>query len=426
MFDIYLSINNREAGVIIPDIVVGRDDDDLAKYGPQGTVFIGKHIVGTGEDAHLTSPVLMDVLRPHILCLMGKRGSGKSFSLGIIAEEMSKLEEKIKRNLCAVIVDPQGVFWTMKSPSEKDIAVLREWGLEPKGFDFSVYVPEGQEKAYAEASVDYDATFSFRPDELEADDWLSVFGIEPVSMEGILFQRAFSKLSGNYSIDDMAGKIGEESGFEREKLVLQNYLTGAKSWGVFGGSRSPDVLVPGKVSILDVSLTPQSVRALLVSLISKKIFADRVRARRQEEMAEIEMTALKRSPMPWLMIDEAHNFIPAEGRSPSTDIIKKLVKEGRQPGITLVLATQQPDKLHPDALSQCDIIISHRLTAENDMRALKSVMQTYILYDIEKYINELPRLKGTAIILDDNSERLYKVRMRPRQSWHAGSSPTAM
>lgn len=405
---------------------MGRDDDDIIKYGNRGTAFIGKHVVGTGEDAHMTSSVFLDVLRPHIMCLMGKRGTGKSFSAGIIAEEISKLDEKIRKNLCVIIVDPQGVFWTMKSPSEKDIAVLREWGLEPKGFDFSVYIPEGQEKAYAEANVDYDATFSFRPSELSADEWLSVFGIEPMSTEGILFQRAFERLSGNYGIDDMVRVIGNEQGFEMEKLALQNYFTGAKSWGVFGESRAPDVLVPGKVSIIDVSLTPQNVRALLVSLMSKKIFTERVKARRQEELAEIEMTMVKRVPMPWIIIDEAHNFIPNEGRTPSTDIIKKMVKEGRQPGITLCLATQQPDKLHPDALSQCDIIISHRLTAENDMKALKSIMQTYILYDIEKYINELPRLKGTAIILDDNSERLYKVRMRPRQSWHAGSSPVAL
>ena len=72
------------------------------------------------------------------------------------------------------------------------------------------------------------------------------------------------------------------------------------------------------------------------------------------------------------------------------------------------------------------MIISHRLTAKNDVEALKAIMQTYLLYDISKYINELPKLKGVAIILDDNSERLYKIRMRPRQSWHAGSSPVAV
>ena len=90
-----------------------------------------------------------------------------------------------------------------------------------------------------------------------------------------------------------------------------------------------------------------------------------------------------------------------------------------------VLATQQRNKLHPDALAQCDLIISHRLTAKSDIDALKTIMQTYIEFDITKYIEELPRVKGVCIILDDNSERLYKAQVRPRQSWHAGASPLA-
>src|SRR3990167_7431990 len=125
-------------------------------------------------------------------------------------------------------------------------------------------------------------------------------------------------------------------------------------------------------------------------------------------------------------MDEANIFLRAQRTPPATETLNKIVKEGRQPGITLVFATQRPEKLHPDAVAQADIIISHRLTAKADIDALKAIMQTYLLYDIGKYINELPHLKGVAIILDDNSERLYKVRIRPRQSWHAGSSPVAI
>ena len=57
---------------------------------------------------------------------------------------------------------------------------------------------------------------------------------------------------------------------------------------------------------------------------------------------------------------------------------------------------------------------------------MRGVMQTYMLDDIEEYINTLPRKKGTAIVLDDNSERIYPMQARPRKSWHAGGSPTAM
>jgi hypothetical protein len=41
-------------------------------------------------------------------------------------------------------------------------------------------------------------------------------------------------------------------------------------------------------------------------------------------------------------------------------------------------------------------------------------------------MDDLPNLKGSAIILDDNSERIYPMRMRPRFTWHGGEAPTAL
>ena len=53
-------------------------------------------------------------------------------------------------------------------------------------------------------------------------------------------------------------------------------------------------------------------------------------------------------------------------------------------------------------------------------------MQTYLLENIQKSMNALPDLKGSAVILDDNSERLYPIRIRPRFTWHGGEAPTAV
>ncbi len=410
----------------MPEIVVGRDDDDLKKYGKEGTIFIGKHIVGIGEDAHLTTPVILDVLRPHVITVAGKRGSGKSHSMGTIVEEMTKLPPHIKRNLCSLMIDTQGIFWTMKYQNEKDSALLSQWNIKPSGFDVNVYIPAGQEGIYAKSGVEYDGTFSVAPPELAAEDWIAVFGLAPESILSILLQKTLQSMAGGYTIEDVIEKVRLAKGFETEKLQLESYFLAAKSWGIFGESRMPSVLVAGKTSILDISLTPQNVRSLLLSLALKKMFMERVAARRQEELAETEGGHMRRVPLCWIFIDEAHNFLPDAGITPALDILLKLVKEGRQPGITLVLATQMPQKLHPDALAQTDMIISHRLTAKRDIDALNSIMQTYMLYDVGKYIQELPNAKGTAIILDDNSERIYKIRMRPRQSWHAGSSPVAV
>ena len=89
------------------------------------------------------------------------------------------------------------------------------------------------------------------------------------------------------------------------------------------------------------------------------------------------------------------------------------------------MATQQPAKLHPNALSQCDVLLSHRLTAKQDINALGEIMQTYMRHDLKHYIDALPDRAGTGLILDDNSERVYPVQMRPRKSWHAGGTPDA-
>lgn len=411
------------------DIVIGRDEEDLRKYGSTGTAVLGRHVVGTGEETHLTTPLYMDVLRPHVIIVTGKRGEGKSYTMSVVVEEMAKLPDSIKENLCSLIIDTQGIFWTMKTPSEKDVQLLNEWKLKPRGFVVDVYVPAGQTKIFSDAGVDFDGSFSIQPSQLSIEDWLSVFSLNENDTLGILLHKVMAKnFRGNtqYSIDDIIYTIGREQGFDAEKLALQNRFETAKDWGIFGEEKMPDILVGGKATVLDVSLTPQNVRALLVALVCRDVFKKRVKARRKEELMEMELSMIKRTPMPWIFIDEAHNFMPDKGRVASSEVLSTLVKEGRQPGITLVFATQRPEKLHPDALAQSDIIISHRLTAKADMDALKAIMQTYLLYDISKYINELPKLKGVAIILDDNSERIYRIRVRPKQSWHAGSSPVAV
>ena len=408
------------------ETIIGRDIKDKETYGSRGAIDIGKSLAGEGEDIHLTTPVMLDIVRPHVITICGKRGEGKSYSMGTIAEGLQNAPREIKDRLCTIIIDTQGVFWTMKTPNEKETALLHEWGETVRGFPAFVYVPEGQAKAFSAAGVDHDGVLSLAPQELTQEDWLATFNLSPVSPLGSLLQLVIGKMSSPFGIDDIIRALREERGFEHEKIALEGMLENAKAWGIFGNAGMPPFLAPGKLSVLDFSLTSQNVRSLLVAVIARKIFAERTAARRREEIGEMEFSEGSGVPLPWILIDEAHNFLPADASSPSSEILSKIVKEGRQPGISLVLATQRPMKLHPDALSQCDIIISHRLTAENDVDSLKSIMQTYVLFNIAKYINELPKLKGSAIILDDDSERIYKIRIKPRQSWHAGASARAL
>jgi hypothetical protein len=216
----------------------------------------------------------------------------------------------------------------------------------------------------------------------------------------------------------------------------------AESWKVFdevNGTPIKELVQGGQTTVIDLSMYASAgsfnVRALIIGLVSKKLFNERMAERRNEEIQTVQRgydylsVALKREmPLVWMFIDEAHEFLPkeTEKKTPASDALIQLLREGRQPGISMVMATQQPGKIHTDAMTQSDIVISHRVTAEQDINSLNQIMQTYLYEGIKEKMNGLPRLKGSAILLDDNSERIYPIKVRPRFTWHGGEAPTAV
>lgn len=420
---------------MIEKIVVGKDWKDLKKFGDRGTAFIGKHIVGKGEDSHLTNPILMDLTRPHIVLICGKRGTGKSYSAGIIAEEIYKLPDDIRRNLAVVLIDTMGIYWSMKLPNEKEIETLREWGIKPEAMNAKLFVPKGYIGEYKETGITVDYPFTISVSELTAEDWAVTFGFSMIDEHGIMLEKVMEDVTEKYgekfSLRDIINEIEKDTTSTKQvKDALANRFNAAETWGLFEkeGTKIEEFLKPGVISILDVSHYMRvseswSIRSMVVGLISRKIFTQRLMARKAEEYSQITGQTKKTIPMVWIMMDEAHQFAPSDGTTAATGPLLTLIKEGREPGISVLLITQRPNKLHEDALSQADIIISHRLTSKADIEALRSIMQTYMLEDMQDYLNDLPKTKGSAILLDDNSERIYQIQMRPRFSWHAGGSP---
>ncbi len=414
------------------EIVVGRDPSDVKKLGIAGTAFIGKHIVGQGEDAHLTNKIMMDALRPHVVLICGKRGSGKSYTGAVIAEEISILPEEFRKNLSVILVDPMGIYWSIKNPNDREPDLLRAWEMKPNGVEATIFIPKGQENDFEAAGVAWDKTLTLSTSEFSVEDWLLTFNLSMLDPVGILLERCVRDLKKEpqeYDLSDIIRKISEDQKSDaKEKESLINRFELARSWGLFEkhGTSVEDLMMPGGMSVIDVShYEGWGVKNLLMSLLAKKIYHARLIARKREEVETMAGEAKKTLPMVWIIMDEAHQFLPNDAKTAASDALLSLVKLGREPGISTVFITQQPYKLHPDALSQADIVISHRLTSEQDVKALRSIMHTYLLKDVQKSLEELPRWKGAAIVLDDNSEKLYSLAVRPRFSWHAGGSPLA-
>ncbi len=422
------------------NIIIGRDDEEKRRFGEKAAIFLGKHYVRMGQTTSLSNNILMDVARTHVVLVTGKRGSGKSTSLSVMAEEMVKLPEEISKNIAVLLIDTMGIFWTMKFPNKRDEHLLRQWNMKAKGFDVKIYVPEGYYKDYKKRGIPADFSFSIKTSELNSSEWCNVFSIKLNGSMGTLLDRVLRNIKGEYSIQDLIKAIRKDKKAESKvKDALENRLLAAEGWGVFSkqGSRIEEIVKPGEITILDVSQYTNvagnwGIKGLVTGIIARKLLAERIKERKQEEMKSIRQVnqylgveGENPSKMIWIMLDEAHQLLGKEN-NPAKDALISLLREGRQPGISLVLATQQPGELAKDALTQADIVISHRLTAKVDLEALNSIMQTYLLEDIEKYMNELPNTKGSAIILDDNSERIYTMGVRPKHSWHGGEAPSAL
>jgi len=107
------------------DIVIGRDEEDKVKYGNKGTIFLGKHYVKMGQTTSLSNNIYLDVTRSHVVFVCGKRGSGKSYTMGVVAEGMADLPKEINKNLAVVMLDTMGIYWTMKYPNKKEDKLLK-------------------------------------------------------------------------------------------------------------------------------------------------------------------------------------------------------------------------------------------------------------------------------------------------------------
>lgn len=432
------------------NIVIGRSKKDLKTMGLDATIKIG---FGDplGEEKDLST--YLDINKPHVILICGKRGYGKSYTMGVMLEEIVQQmdnNEVIRNSLSAMVIDTMGIYWALKypnrDPEEKEL--LEDYPMSPQSFTkrVKVFIPAGFKEAFKKNKLEYDRILSIRPGELEVVDWLSAFNIDQNIPTGILMTRLINELKETFPANDFGfkeifrelqkierlGKSGIDFAQRNVIQAARNRFVGAEDWGIFQkeGTSIFDLVKPGQVSVIDVSGYRQyigewGVRSLIVGFLAKKIYRERTLWRRVEEGHFAEGNSafsLSRFPKVWMFMDEAHQFVPRRGSPPSLPALREWIRQGRSPGLSLVLATQQPGRLVQDAVSQCDIIISHRLTAKDDRTTLSGITPSYA-EDIPGAVDTFGKKVGTALVLDDNSEEVYVTRIRPRRSHHAGREP---
>jgi len=428
-------------------VVLGRSESFHRKYYTGGLGIIGG--VAEASDDILTSligmPVNLDLMSPHVMFVAGKRGSGKSYTLGIIAEELALAMERREIEVAAVVVDTVDVFRQMVDPNEEQADILKKWDLEAKGFQVAVYVPRrtyvGLPDEVKKKARLYPLYIG--PRELTVSDWgyvLEKGGSLSTTMENLIgetldnVRKGYTLDSGekvvlkrDFSIKDMIRCIEVSPSINElykpsTRTALIQRLKRADRLGVFhpGGTSAQDLAVAGQITVIDVAplgSDAEAVLAILTNMLCRQVLTYRMAWTDEGTSAREEL------PPTWLIIDEAHTLVPRSGHTPAKDAIIGYAKLGRRFGCSLVLCTQQPSAVSDEAISQADIILSHSLSHDNDIRALQQRAPAVMpeQFRDKVFISSLPR--GVALVFDQSTEnkRGFIMQVRPRLSQHGGT-----
>ncbi len=431
--------------------IFGREEKAVKKFDKKGCCYLGKVVsypVGRYEEV---GAVYLDLTSPHCILILGKRGTGKSYTLGVIAEAFGLLEKEYRDRISVLVVDTMGVFHSLKkaNTNRAEVDRLREFqALSPRDFeDYArIFMPRTTIDRFKQdgQNIYYDGVLEIPIKDVDVYDWLTLFDVKPTDLVGILLVKVIDSLLSSASIfgfEEIYQEIDRQRSEEHVKESLRNMFGMIERLGVFGRTGTPykKIVKGGQLSILDISYLGRiggfDVRNLIITIIARRLLSERIlyatlKMQSEANLIDVEISkeVAGEHPLVYLMIDEAHLFLPSNTRTLSSDILIDWIKLGRHPGLSLVLATQEPSTLHETAIRQADIIIAHNVTSYDDISALGKAKQSFMngSKDIQKIVSTMEFKRGLAVIFDDKTRKIERCMIRPRLTLHTGVDASAM
>jgi len=420
--------------------------------------------------------VKFDVTQEKVIAIFGKRGQGKSYTLGSLIEPLVTTQEATSigfttRQRSVLIFDTLNIFQWMNVPltegPEKNYPeigrqrkALSGWDIDPEPLDVQIWVPAGYR--YPLSSPRFRDLY-LNVSDFDIADWGALFDIDIVKdIKGQFLNEVFEKVvllgwtnaSGetvgpqrDYTIEDLIDCIENDHDYqdgvfraETRRAVLQQ-LKAYQRHPVFSGPGTPlnELLVPGAASVVLLGRLPPDVRSVLVGTLVRRIIDERAEASEtikdlavnpelDEETRRRKQELLKSAiPKTWIVMDEAQNVLPSEKKTSATEALVRLVKEGRNFGLSFVVTTQQPKALDIRVMSQVETFIAHKLVAQPDIDYLLENLKCPLpaeIKDQDKALTPRDLLRdisvGQAFVSDASTKRCFLMAVRPRVSVHGG------
>jgi hypothetical protein len=416
--------------------------------------------------------IRFDTSYAHVVAVFGKRGSGKSYSMGSMLESLCTYETEtsishILRDQAILLFDTLGIFqWTdisLGSTSENAIlrnqqAAWRGWNLKSERLDVQVWIPEGTR---TETTPTSHKEFSVRTADFSADDWGYLLDLDiyqdrmgqllndayiKVTLEGWQGEGVHRLPKSAYSISDLIDCVKHDSELqqsyqsETRRAVIQQLTTFQRN-PLFQDKGTPlsELLNPGQMNVLVMNRMSNPLRLVILSALIRRLLDERTVASEaeknlairtdlsEEERATIKSSLARAVPPTWVAIDEAQNILPSEKRTTAGEMLIRYVREGRNYGLSFMVATQQPTALDSRLLAQVDTLLAHKLTVQSDIdyvrRNLKSNLPQEIIHagrnlEFDELLRSLD--VGQALVSNTEADRAILVDIRPRVSVHGG------
>jgi hypothetical protein len=468
-------------------ILIGNQDEGKEH------VFIGR----LAEAGQLVK-IDFDLSLPHVVAIFGKRGSGKSYTLGSFLEGLCTKENEtsisnITKNRAALLFDTLGIFQWMDVPLslnssqrilQEQALAQRGWEIRSEPLDVQTWAPRGTPSSSRQSRE-----FTINCADFSASDWGYLFGVDILQDRmGQLLNDAYEKVVNEgwsngsstyppklrYAIEDLMDCVQSDTEIsanyhsETRRAVLQQLSVywrnplfqpkrkipktikwlmekgevsenDLKAYESLEGVSLNDLLNPGRLSILLLHKMSDELRFVLIVSLIRKIIQARIETSEMEKNLQILPNLMEEErrtiqekishgiPPTWIIADEAQNFLPSERKTTATDVLIKLVREGRNFGLSFMLTTQQPSAIDQRILAQVDTLIVHKLTVQGDIeyirRNLKSALPEEVKYgnSILPFDDLLRSLDiGQAIVSNTEADRTFIMDVRPRVSVHGG------
>jgi DNA helicase HerA-like ATPase len=332
--------------------------------------------------------------------IFGTVGSGKSNTVQILVEEASDAD------WACVIIDVEGEYVRMNEPEDRpemNLILRDDYSITPEGRqDFRVYVPssgasDADDPSYFKVPIS-ELDISIISDNLEfSEPEFRMFerAVEATqrtpspgnsSRQGTVPSRQTQTSTYPYTLEDLLHVLFNSAFYihldDTEKSIantLRNKLfytlgrSGMLDWApTETTSYLPvnELLVPGRVSVFDVSQTDDRSRNIAIAYILQSLFEKVTETAVGETMPDSDVPR----PKILVVIEEVHTFVAKQSVNKMKSVLDSLQtisRRGRKRWLSLALVSQQPGHVPDELFELANTRFIHQLKSAMNIAPVK-------------------------------------------------------